>query len=211
MASKANKTKSKKALKASKTKSEKTSKASEAKTEPESEKTSKVSQTKSDKILEEIGKRKSQQEIVDVDEERVKLVVFKLLDGFYAFYGVDVKEILPVGKIQYVPGSPTFILGVINVRGDIESVLDTNSFLGLPDQTQSNQNRIIIAAKDGMRSGLMAGSVEDVLDIPVSAVKKPISTLNDNIKNFVAGETDYNGNNVTLLDVGKIFKKVTVR
>ncbi len=165
---------------------------------------------KSDSILEEVKKRRGGVKVVDVDEEKVKLVIFSLQKDYYAFYGSDIKEILPPVKITYIPGSPDFIIGVINLRGDIESVINIHKFMGLPAGKPADSNRITIAEKDGIRSGILVDSVEDVIDIPISSIKPPISTLNDSIKEFVAGETTCNNMNVTLLDVGKIFKKVTV-
>ena len=79
--------------------------------------------TKTSKIINEIKKRKDQTHI-NIDEELVELVFFKLLDHFYAIFGTDAKEILPLLRINQIPGAPANILGVINVRGDIESVLD---------------------------------------------------------------------------------------
>ena len=165
---------------------------------------------KSDIILEEVKKRRGREKIVDVEEERTKIVVFSLLDDYYAFYGDDVKEILHLVNIYYVPGSPDFILGVVNIRGDIESVLNINKFLGLPDSKQTNHSRIAVAAKDDMRSGVLVDSIIDVIDVPVSSIKPPLSTLNNSLRDFVTGEMLYDNKNVTLLDVEKIFGKITV-
>lgn len=165
---------------------------------------------KSDFILAEVWKRKGQEKIVDVDEEKVKLVIFTLLEDYYTFQGEDVKEILPVGKITYVPGSPEFILGIINVRGDIESVLDIHKFLELPAGKTTPASRIIIAAKGDIRSGILVDSVEDVIDVPKSSIQPPIPTLSKAIREVVLGATTYNGKNTILLDVGKIFGKVVV-
>jgi len=163
---------------------------------------------KSDQILEELKKRKVEKEVVDVEEKKVKLVIFSLLDSYYAFYGNTVKEILPLLKIHFVPGSPGYILGIINVRGDIQSVLDVKMFMGLPRSQQAESNRIIIAEQKDIRSGILVDSVEDVLDIPENSIKKAISTLDDNIAYFVSGETTYKDSNVTLLDVGRLFEKI---
>ncbi len=160
-------------------------------------------------IMDEAKRQREQAKVINVEEEKVKLVIFSLAKDYYAFHGSDVKEILPAGKITYIPGSPDFILGVINLRGDIESVLNIHKFLGLPDGKPAGSRRITIAEKDGIRSGILVDSVEDVIDMPVSSIKPPISTLNDSIKEFVAGEMAYNNMNITLLDAGKIFKKIT--
>lgn len=164
--------------------------------------------TKSSRILAEIEKRR-ERAIRAAEEiaESVKLVFFTLLEERYAFFGSEIKEILPMTRINRIPGSPDHILGVINVRGDIESVLDLNKVLGLPEQPRTIQNRILIAESEGYRSGILAGSVEDILDVPTSSIHQPIMTLADNVKEFVAGETVYLGNEVTALNIGKILKK----
>ncbi|MGR3220675.1 MAG: chemotaxis protein CheW [Candidatus Anammoxibacter sp.] len=163
---------------------------------------------KKDLILDEVKRRKSEEKIVDVEEEKVKLVIFSLTGNFYAFYGDSVKEILIAGKITYVPGSSDFIHGIINVRGDIESVLNIHRLLGLPDGKTTNNSRIAIAEKDGVRSGILVDSVDDVVDIPKDSIKPPISTLSDSVQQFVIGEVAYNNKNITILDTGKIFEKI---
>ncbi len=163
---------------------------------------------KSGRILDELKRRRDRGNAVDVEEERIKLVIFSLLNGYYAFHGNYVKEILPVGSIFYVPGAPDFILGVVNIRGDIESVIAINKFLGLPGQGVMQSSRIAIASTDEMRSGILVDSIEDVIDVPVSALKPPIATLDQSRKEFVAGEFTCDGKNITLLDIGRIFGKI---
>jgi purine-binding chemotaxis protein CheW len=163
---------------------------------------------KSDIILDELKRRGSKGEIVNVDEAAVKLVVFSLQNGRYAFYGEGIKELLHVPDICYVPGTADFVLGVINVRGDIEAVLSMNKFLGLPDSEIALTSRIAIIEKNGIRAGVLMDAVEDVLDIPVSSVKEPLSTLNDAVKEYVAGEIIHKDKSVTILDAEKIFLKI---
>ncbi len=167
-----------------------------------------MDKNKSDRILDEAKKRQAQEETVQVEEKKVKLVVFTLLGNYYAFYGEDAREILPVLKVYFVPGSPDYILGIINVRGDIQSVLDLKNFMQLPASKTRDENRIVIAQKNDLKSGILVDSVEDVLDVPESSIKKAISTLDDSIGYYVVGETTYKENNVTLLDVGKLFEKI---
>jgi purine-binding chemotaxis protein CheW len=169
-----------------------------------------IDKKKSDRILNEIEKRRLREKTVDIEEEKVKLVIFLLLDDYYAFYGKDIKEILPQKNIFYVPGSPDFITGVINVRGDIESVININKFLGLPYSRITQKSRIAIAVKGDMRSGILLDAVEDVIDVPRSSIKQPLSTFEDSRKDFIAGELFYNNRNITVLDVGKIFGRIKV-
>ncbi len=169
-----------------------------------------IDKSKSDFVLEEAKLRREKDRIINIEEERVKVVIFTLSGGDYAFYGDEVKEILSHANIFYVPGTPGFIHGVINVRGEIESVINLAAFLGLPDSVKAVNSRILIAAGDEIRSGVLVESVEDVLDIPVNSVKPPLPTLGQSIKVFIAGEFIHSNKTVTLLSVRRIFEKMSV-
>jgi purine-binding chemotaxis protein CheW len=163
---------------------------------------------RSETILSELKRRGTGQQIVDVEEEKIKVVIFTLRGEYYAFYGEDIKEILHYANIFYVPGSPEYIVGIINVRGDIESVININRFLGLPDSEISAKSRIAVATKGGVRSGILLDSIDDLLDVAVSSIKPALSTLGRAVGEFVAGEMMHRDKSVTLLDVGKIFAKI---
>ncbi|HAM52743.1 MAG TPA: chemotaxis protein CheW [Nitrospiraceae bacterium] len=163
---------------------------------------------KSDLILDELRRRKTSKKIVEVEEDTVKVVIFSLSDELYAIKGPEVKELLSLVPIHCVPGSPDFIPGVINIRGDIESVIKINKFLGLPDSETSTKSRIAISETDGIRSGIILDSVEDVMDIPASSVNPPLSTLGKEAKEYVSGEFLYGDRSVTILDIGKIFGRL---
>lgn len=165
---------------------------------------------KNKKILDLVKDLRSREQIVDVNIKETKLVIFTLEEDFFAFSGSKVKEILTLelGEINFVPGVPDYILGVVNVRGDIESVINISGFLGLPPQRESKENRVIIAAAEGARSGILVGSVEDVLDVPEESIKPPLSAFNNSLKRFVVGELEYKSRNVTFLDIDRIFEKI---
>ncbi len=167
--------------------------------------------TKSERILAEVKKLRGQGRITDIDEEKVKMVIFSLSDNFYAFYVSEVQEILPLVKEPAdVPGMPDFIIGIINVRGNIESVIDIHRFMGLGQASNTPDTRIIIAAKEGIRSGIRVDYVADVIDIPVSSVDPPIPNIDESVKEFVIGRMTYDNQNVNILDVGNIFKRTTI-
>jgi len=161
---------------------------------------------KSERIIERVRKRREEAGSVDVDEERVKLVIFTLAGRYYAFPGAEIREILPFMKIACVPGASDAILGIINVRGDIESVLSGRRVLGLPDCEPASGNRIMIAESGGARSGILVDSVEDVSDFPSGSIHPSISTLDSSIKDYVTGETVYNGKTTMVLSVAKVFE-----
>ncbi len=163
--------------------------------------------SKSDRILAELHLLGERENIVDVEEARVKIVVFTLGEVHYAFYGERVREILPPMEISPVPGTPPFIAGLVNVRGDVESVVDIRSFLRMP--AAADVHGLIALATDGdVRSGILVDAVLDVVDVPEGAISPPLPTLDDAVREFVAGSVEYGDRNVTLLDIGTIFGKI---
>ena len=166
-----------------------------------------IDEHRTDKMVDELKKRREGSRIIDVDERKVKVVIFLLSSGFYAFYGEEVREILPAGNIFYVPGALENILGVINVRGDIESVINIHRVLGLPDSQKSGKNRILMAQAEGIRSGILVDSIEDVLDIPINSIRPPLSTIDISLKDYISGEIFYSNHNISILQAGAIFRR----
>ena len=166
--------------------------------------------SKSDLILEEVKARKSKKEkIVDVNEETVQFTVVTLKGSSFAFYGRDIKEILPYEKPTLIPGSSQYIPGVVNVRGDIESVVDLSKFLGFPDLEPGAKTKILIAESEGIRSGILVDSVDDVADMPVSRIKPAISTLDKSIEDFVSGDLELKKGTAVIIDLAQVFKRLS--
>ncbi|OGU06531.1 MAG: hypothetical protein A2075_08265 [Geobacteraceae bacterium GWC2_58_44] len=164
---------------------------------------------KSELILNELKLRQRTKELVDVEEERVKVIIFTCAAKRYAFYGGDVREFLPACEISWVPGLPDYLPGLINVRGDIESVIDIRPFLG-EEKCDGFKGLIAMAVRGDFRSGVMIDSIEDVVDVPQSAIKPPLSTLNGAARDLVLGELEYGRGLVTLLDIGKLADKISL-
>ncbi len=166
-------------------------------------------QLKSEEIMDELKRRQRTKAIVDVEEERVKVVIFLCGKNRYAFYGTDIREILPTCDISWVPCLPDYLPGLINVRGDIESVIDLHHFLG-EESVDHGTHLIAMAVRGEFQSGVMIDSIEDVVDIPLSTILPPLATLNGAARDLVIGEITYGGGIVTLLDIEKLATKISL-
>ncbi len=158
---------------------------------------------KSDQILEHVKRLQRAREVVDVDTELVKVVVFTSGIHRFALYGSTVREILPPTPVAWVPGLPPHLPGLINVRGDIESVLDLRSLLG-QETVPAESCLVAMVTQGSFRSGILVDAIEDVRDIPVSAVHPPLSTLSGIARELAAGAIDLDGLQITLLDTEKL-------
>lgn len=159
-------------------------------------------------ILDTVKHQENQERVIEIEEQKAQFVVFLLGEKYYAFYGELIKEIVTVSEVTYVPGMPEYILGVINVRGDIESVLDLRKVLSSPANPVTKQSRIMIGQVNEIRSGLLVDSVEDVLEIPEDHISKPGSGVDSGRTEYVVGESTYKEHELIILDVGRIFGKL---
>jgi purine-binding chemotaxis protein CheW len=159
-------------------------------------------------ILDAVKQQEDQEKVIEIEEQRVQLVVILLKDKYYGFYGECIKEIVTVGEITYIPGMPEYILGVINVRGEIESVLDLRKALSLQVGPITQRSRIMIGQVQDVRSGLLVDSVEDVLEIPEEQIHKPESVIESELTDYIVGESTYKEDELLILDLGKIFEKL---
>jgi purine-binding chemotaxis protein CheW len=166
-------------------------------------------QLKSEQVLSEIKRQHNSKEVVDVEEQKVKVVVFTSGGNRYAFYGSDIREILTSCEIAWVPGLPVYLPGLINVRGDIESVIDIRHFLG-EEKADPRKSLIAMAVRGDFHSGVMIDAIEDVVDIPVSMIKPPLMTLNGDARELVAGEIEHGNEIITLLDIVKLAAKISL-
>ncbi len=160
-------------------------------------------QLKSERILDELKKRQRTKDVVDVDEDRIKIVIFMCGSNLFAFYGRNIREILPSCEISWVPSLPDYLPGLINVRGDIESVIDIRHFLG-EKKVSHGTGLIAMAVHGDFHSGIMIDTIEDVVDIPISTIQPPLATLNGAARDLVIGEIKYGDSTISLLDVGKL-------
>ncbi|MGE4278283.1 MAG: chemotaxis protein CheW [Magnetospirillum sp.] len=142
--------------------------------------------------------------VVNVDEPLVKLVVFVLNGEWFAFHGERVKEVLSDFPVYFLPGCPPGLEGVINVRGDIESVLSLRTVLRYPAADADSASRILLGQGAEMRSGLRVDSVEEVMDVPQSLIQAPPHTIPDHLRPLVLGIVAFQGHMVTILDMDRL-------
>lgn len=149
--------------------------------------------------------RESQQEVVDLYEPAVKLVIFELRGAWFAIHGDRIREILSQVEVFFVPGCPASLEGVINVRGDIESVIGLHELLRLPPAAASAASSILLAHGGGMTSGVRVDEVVDVVDVTQSSIHPPGATLPEHLRNIVSGVLRFKDKPVTVLDLDRIF------
>lgn len=162
-----------------------------------------MSESALDQILSQ--RHEARKEVVSVDEPAVKLVIFELGGDWFAFHGERIREILAQADVFFVPGCPASLEGVINVRGDIESVLLLHDLLRLPASPASRGSSILLGRGGGMSSGIRVDRVVDVVDVPQSRVQPAPGALPEHMQPLVLGLLHFRERPVAVLDLDRIF------
>ncbi|WP_127470492.1 chemotaxis protein CheW [Thiomicrorhabdus aquaedulcis] len=147
----------------------------------------------------------------DSDEEGAYLgpsarcVLFTLENEIYGIHVKKIREVLRVGTIRKVPGTPRNVLGVINVRGVIVTVLDTRAVYGMAAKSINDVSRIIIVELDDERTvGMLVDFVMEVKDIPEKQFE-PLSSTKENASRYIQGIAHFQKNVIILIDVDNMF------
>jgi len=134
---------------------------------------------------------------------KMHIIIFKLLEEYFAL-GLDyVKEIVCVDRITKVPMSPEYFKGVINIRGQVIPVIDLLKMLKTESKIgNSNNKKIIIIEFQDELVGIVVNEVLDVMEIECDKLKQSPKDTN-------ALLYEYDGNVVTLLDILNLLKPLT--
>lgn len=122
-------------------------------------------------------------------------------------YGVETRftrQVMEIPRIVPVPKIEPFILGIINLRGQLTSVIDLRRLFSLQETPRSAENRIIVVRADDMSTGLLVESVLEILDITRSEVEPPLASLPGMQKKFIMGQMVQGDRLLILLDIEKL-------
>lgn len=129
------------------------------------------------------------------------LQVFELSQEIYAIETRYVDEVVQLKMMAPIPCTPDYILGLINVRGRMVSVLDIRCFFGLPFKGLSDLNSVVVIADDQMEFGLLTDRIQNPVVLPESRVLPPPANLQGIRADYLLGVT---ADQWTLLDGQKL-------
>jgi purine-binding chemotaxis protein CheW len=138
--------------------------------------------------------------------DRLSLVTFMLGSDRYGVGLEMVREIQRAGRITPVPTAPDFIIGVMNLRGNILSVVDIRSFFGLPGVTIGEKTRILVVEGAGLRIGILVERVDEIKGVKEEDVKPPLSSDKGLAEDYIRGIVTHRGEMLIVIDLGKVLE-----
>ncbi len=135
----------------------------------------------------------------------LQVVVFDLGPERYGLDIAEVYEIIRHQSITAVPRAPSFVRGVINLRGRIIPVVDLHERFGLSATAVTKASRIVVVEASGTRVGLEVDAVSEVLMVAESSVEPTPEVAAGSDAAYLRGIAKLGDQLVILLDLDGLF------
>ena len=137
-------------------------------------------------------------------EEQIQCVTFTLEDETYGINVMQVQEVLREIEVAPVPGAPHYVMGIINLRGNVVSVIDARKRFGLPPMESSDLTRIIVIEVNEHIVGILVDSVAEVVDIKPDEIETTPNVGTDETSRYIDGVVSRDEKLLILIDLNKL-------
>jgi purine-binding chemotaxis protein CheW len=131
----------------------------------------------------------------------LEVVEFVLGSEHYGIESSHIREIHPLSEFTPLPCTPAFVLGLVNIRGQILSIIDIKKLFDLPEKGLTNLNKVIIMQSSHMELGVLADVILGVRCIAPEELRPALPTLTGIRAEYLKGITK---DPLVVLDVDKI-------
>ncbi|TVZ38623.1 purine-binding chemotaxis protein CheW [Alteromonadaceae bacterium 2753L.S.0a.02] len=131
-------------------------------------------------------------------------VTFKLAGETYGVNVMQVQEVLRYTEIAPVPGAPSYVIGIINLRGNVVTVIDTRERFALPPGDITDNTRIVIIEADSHVVGILVDSVAEVVYLRQSEIETAPNVGNEESAKFIQGVCHKNNELLILIELDKL-------
>lgn len=148
--------------------------------------------------------RRSTNDKVEANDEVLQWVTFKLERETYGINVMQVQEVLRYSEIAPVPGAPLYVLGIINLRGNVVTVIDTRSRFGLDSCDITDNTRVVVIESEKQVIGILVDSVAEVVYLKSSEIDVAPNVGNEESAQFIQGVSNRDGELLILVDLDKL-------
>ena len=142
-----------------------------------------------------------------IEDPTLQWVTFRLEGETYGVNVMQVQEVLRYNEIAPVPGAPDYVLGIINLRGNVVTVIDTRSRFGLPQSEITDNTRIVIIEVESHVVGILVDAVTEVVYLRQSEIENAPNVGNDDSARFIQGVCNKNDELLILVELDKMMSE----
>ncbi len=134
-------------------------------------------------------------------------VTYHLEGEIYGVNVMQVQEVLRITEIAPVPGAPDYVIGIINLRGNVVTVIDTRRRFGLMSKEPDDLSRIIIVEVNGNVIGMLVDSVAEVVYLRQSEIETAPNVGKNDSSQYIQGVSSRDDGLLILVDVNRLLSE----
>jgi len=138
---------------------------------------------------------------------KMQYVTFQLDNEIYGINVMQVQEVLREIDIAPVPGAPNYVIGIINLRGNVVSVIDARIRFGLASIERTGISRIIVIEVHKQIIGILVDSVAEVVDVKLDVIETAPNVGNDESSQYIDGVVSWSDKLLILVDLDKLLSE----
>lgn len=139
-------------------------------------------------LLEQRARELARQPLRDAERgECLEIVAFTMAHERYGVETRFVREVQQLRELTPIPGTPPFVLGILNLRGHVVSLVDLKKFFSLPDRGLSDINHVVLLSCAEMEFGILADTLLGVRRLPAEELQGALSTFSGRRKDYLLG------------------------
>lgn len=121
-----------------------------------------------------------------------------------SYFGLDlgaVREFVNIRRVTTIPCCPQHIIGNMNLRGEVLTLVDVSQPLNLKAIARQNLNKAVVVEVDGIIAGIAVEEVFDVVDFRPEAIQPVPAATNDRTAAYLKGMTNYQSHLLSVVDL----------
>lgn len=143
-----------------------------------------------------------------IQQDIKKVIVFELSNKEYAIEIDVVQGIERVMAITRVPRTPSYVKGVINLRGVVTPVIDLRERFELERKELGDETRVIIVSLESYDVGLIVDTANDIVDVPVKSIESQPEVVGSVASDFIAGIAKVDQRLLVMLDLARVLEPI---
>jgi len=147
---------------------------------------------------------------MNTEISEIQVACFRLMDDLYAIDIMRIKEIIRPQKLTTLPKAPSFIDGVINLRGNVIPVVDLRKRFDMPPRPANSAMRLLIIKIASQSIGLVVDDVTEVITVQAKDIKPPPTVTDRMAVNYLLGVCLSADTLVMLLDIDRLLTSYEV-
>ena len=144
------------------------------------------------------------------DEESADLSSIAIVKLNGEYFGLDlgiVREFANIGRVTTIPCCPEHIVGNMNLRGEILTLIDIRQPLNLVFKSKTKPTKAIVIEVDGIVAGIVVEEVIDIIALSTKQIKPLPVAIDANLASYLKGTIDGFGRSLNIIDLPKLIAK----